>query len=95
MAWRVTHRADPRAVRIADRHYNRQSPAAFVYAFGIAVIIGLLLGGCDYEGCTGYYVKSEDVYYVRCGQQTRASWHRWVVVGKLQYTVTRVVEVIP
>lgn len=24
--WRVSHRADPRAVEIADRHYNRQKP---------------------------------------------------------------------
>lgn len=26
MNWTVSHRADPAAVRIADRHYNRQKP---------------------------------------------------------------------
>lgn len=26
MNWRISHRADPTAVRIADRHYNRQKP---------------------------------------------------------------------
>ena len=26
MDWWLSHRADPRAVRIADRHYNRQKP---------------------------------------------------------------------
>jgi hypothetical protein len=25
-AWRLSHRADPRACRIADRHYSRQKP---------------------------------------------------------------------
>lgn len=26
MLWRISHRADPLACRIADRHYNRQKP---------------------------------------------------------------------
>lgn len=26
MIWRLSHRADPEAVKIADRHYNRQKP---------------------------------------------------------------------
>src|SRR5207245_4852600 len=26
MRWRMSHRADPLAVEIADRHYNRQKP---------------------------------------------------------------------
>ena len=26
MPWSVSHRADPAALRIADRHYNRQKP---------------------------------------------------------------------
>ena len=26
MIWRLSHRADPEAVAIADRHYNRQKP---------------------------------------------------------------------
>lgn len=26
MHWRISHRADPRALPIADRHYNRQKP---------------------------------------------------------------------
>ena len=26
MLWRISHRADPVACRIADRHYNRQKP---------------------------------------------------------------------
>ena len=28
MYWRLSHRADPEARRIADRHYNRQKPGA-------------------------------------------------------------------
>jgi hypothetical protein len=26
MRWQLSHRGDPRAVRLADRHYNRQKP---------------------------------------------------------------------
>ena len=26
MRWRLSHRADPEALKIADRHYNRQKP---------------------------------------------------------------------
>ena len=26
MNWTVSHRADPSAVKLADRHYNRQKP---------------------------------------------------------------------
>jgi hypothetical protein len=26
LIWTLSHRAEPRAVRIADRHYNRQKP---------------------------------------------------------------------
>lgn len=28
MNWRISHRADPRALPLADRHYNRQKPGS-------------------------------------------------------------------
>ena len=31
MQWRISHRADPEAVKIADRHYNRQKPGTLQF----------------------------------------------------------------
>jgi hypothetical protein len=46
IAWSISHRADPRAVAIADRHYNRQHPGTPQFVPPGRCVVLVMAGAC-------------------------------------------------